>query len=63
MKASGIVRRIEACVIIGQTAPNPHKHWVFAGFPIEHKGVKNKFLWFLHSKSEGKSPRFLRCML
>ena len=26
MKATGIVRRIEECVIIGQTAPNPHKH-------------------------------------
>ena len=26
MKATGIVRRIEARVIIGQTARNPHKH-------------------------------------
>ena len=29
MKATGIVRRIEACVIIGQTAQNPHKQWAF----------------------------------
>jgi len=29
MKATGIVRRIEACVIIGQTTQNPHKHYVF----------------------------------
>ena len=26
MKATGIVRRIEECVIIGQTVRNPHKH-------------------------------------
>ena len=26
MKATGIVRRIEACVIIGQTVGSPHKH-------------------------------------
>ena len=29
MKATGIVRRIEDCVIIGQTAWNLHKHWSF----------------------------------
>ena len=29
MKATGIVRRIEACVIIAQTALNTHKHWDF----------------------------------
>ena len=29
MKATVIVRRIEECVIIGQTAQNPHKHWAF----------------------------------
>jgi len=33
MKATGIVRRIEACVIIGQTVGSPHKHWVFVGLP------------------------------
>ena len=45
MKATGIVRRIEACVIIGQTARNPHKHWGFSLVcPIERIGVKNGFL-------------------
>ncbi len=54
MKATGIVRRIEACVIIGQTAQNPHKHWGFPLVcPIEHKGVKIGFsAVFIHSKSE-----------
>ena len=49
MKATGIVRRIEACVIIGQTAENSHKHWVFSlVYPIEHKGVKIGFRRFLY---------------
>ena len=34
MKATGIVRRIEACVIIGQTVGNPHKHWAFRLFAL-----------------------------
>ena len=34
MKATGIVRRIEECVIIGQTAPNPHKHYGFSRFAL-----------------------------
>jgi len=34
MKATGIVRRIEACVIIGQTAENPHKHYGFRRFAL-----------------------------
>ncbi len=29
MKATGIVRRIEECVIIGQKSEKPHKHWSF----------------------------------
>ena len=29
MKATGIVRRIEECVVLGQTALSPHKHWAF----------------------------------
>ena len=29
MKATGIVRRIEECVIIGQKPKKPHKHWGF----------------------------------
>ena len=33
MKATGIVWRIDACAIIGQTAPNPHKHCFFASLP------------------------------
>ena len=32
MKATGIVRRIEEGVIIGQTAPSPHKHKNFHQF-------------------------------
>ncbi len=53
MKATGIVRRIEACVIIGQTAQNPHKHWVFADFcPTQFaynytfRHIHNKGLFF-----------------
>ncbi len=34
MKATGIVRRVEKCVIIGQTVPDPHKHWVFQWFAL-----------------------------
>ena len=29
MKATGIVRRIEARVIITPRAINPHKHWIY----------------------------------
>ena len=29
MKATGIVRRIEECVIIGQKSKKPHKHQGF----------------------------------
>ena len=29
MKATGIVRRIEECVIIGQKLKKPHKHYGF----------------------------------
>ena len=32
MKATGIVRRIEECVIIGQKSKKPHKHWGFSSF-------------------------------
>ena len=32
MKATGIVRRIEECVIIGQKLKKPHKHWGFRWF-------------------------------
>ena len=29
MKATGIVRRVEECVIIGQKLKKPHKHYEF----------------------------------
>ena len=32
MKATGIVRSIEECVIIGQKSKKPHKHWSFGSF-------------------------------
>ena len=32
MKATGIVRRIDECVIIGQKCKIPHKHRGFADF-------------------------------
>ncbi len=32
MKATGIVRRIEECVIITQRSLKPHKYWGFADF-------------------------------
>ena len=53
MEATGIVRRIEECVIIGQTAPNPHKHWGFCRF-LSNSIYTNQYI---HSKSEGISPR------
>ncbi len=33
MKATGIVRRIEECVIIGQTAQTRINTWILAGLP------------------------------
>ena len=32
MKATGIVRRVEECVILGQKSKKPHKHWDFRWF-------------------------------
>jgi len=32
MKATGIVRRIEECVIIGQKSKKPYKYWVSEHF-------------------------------
>jgi len=55
MKATGIVRRIEECVIIGQTARNPHKHYGFRRFaPPDALVSKSGFGDFLHNKSEVK---------
>ena len=34
MKATGIVRRVEECVIIGQKLKKPHKHWEFCKFAL-----------------------------
>lgn len=57
MKATGIVRRIEACVIIGQTAPNPHKHWVFTSLPHPTHWCQNRF--FTYFSGAEKSALFL----
>lgn len=44
MKTTEIVRRIEECVIIGQTVRNPHKHWGFGWFTLLNTRVsKNGF--------------------
>ena len=32
MKATGIVRRVEECVIIGQKLKKPYKYWVLEVF-------------------------------
>jgi len=34
MKATGIVRRIEECVILGQKSKRPHRHWFFRWFAL-----------------------------
>ena len=60
MKATGIVRRIDECVIIGQKSKKPHKHWGLQVCPIERIGVKIGF-WtvFIHNKSEVKFTSLL----
>ena len=45
MKATGIVRRIEECVIIGQTTRNPHKHWDFCKFALLNTRVSKSGFW------------------
>ena len=58
MKATGIVRRIDAGVIITPRAIKPHKHWVFCWFCPKHfektSGFRLQFLlkWGvgIHSK-------------
>ena len=45
MKATGIVRRVEECVIIGQTAPNPHKHYGFRRFVPLNALVSKTGFW------------------
>ena len=43
MKATGIVRRIEEYVIIGQKSRKPHKHWGLLVCPTRRIGVKTGF--------------------
>ena len=43
MKATGIVRRIEEYVIIGQKSRKPHKHWGLLVCPTRRIGVKIGF--------------------
>ena len=40
MKATGIVRRMDARVIITPRAINPHKHWGLQVCPTRRIGVK-----------------------
>ena len=49
MKATGIVRRIEARVIIIPRATNPHKHWGSRWFaPLNALVLKTGFGRFLY---------------
>ena len=51
MKATGIVRRIEECVIIGQTTRNPHKHWGFRWFAPLNALVSKTGFWAVLERS------------
>ena len=51
MKATGIVRRIEECVIIGQTAPSPHKHKNFHWFAPLNALVSKTGFWAVLERS------------
>ncbi len=55
MKATGIVRRIEECVITGQKSKKLHKYWFFRCFCLDSICTKTK----IHSKKRGISPRFI----
>ena len=57
MKATGIVRRIEECVIITPKPERQHKHWAFRWFAPPNALVsKTEFsAVFIHSKSEVKN--------
>ena len=65
MKATGIVRRVEECVIIGQTAKKTHKHLGFRYFaPLNALVSKTVFWRFLYiAKARGISPRFCNLIL
>ena len=51
MKATGIVRRIEVCVIIGQKSKNLHKHYGFRWF------LSNSICTKIRSKSVFRSKK------
>ena len=61
MKVTGIVRRIEACVIITPRAIKPPKHSGFRRFAILNTRVSklgfNRFLYI--AKARWISPRFI----
>ncbi len=61
MKATGIVRRIQARVIITQKPERPHKHWGFRWFASPDALVSKQGFWavFIHSKSEVKFTSLL----
>ena len=61
MKATGIVRRIEECVIIGQTVWNPHKHKDFYKFALLNTRVSKTI--FIHIKSEVYFTSLLRVLI
>ncbi len=60
MKATGIVRRIEECVILGQKSKNRINTRDFASLPHPTHWCRNEVLAvFIHSKSGvGKPLRF-----
>ena len=49
--ATGIVRRTEECVIIGQTAPSPHKHKNFHWFAPPDALVSKTGFWAILERS------------
>ena len=58
MKATGIVRRIEECVIIGQKPKKPHKHRVSADF-CGDQFAQYIVYYPIHSNSEAKFASLL----
>ena len=55
MKATGIVRRIEARVIIIPRATNPHKHWGSRWFAPLNALVSKTGFWAVLERSENHS--------
>ena len=59
MKATGIVRRIDAGIIIGQTVGNPHKHKDFHWFArLNTRVSKTGFRAFFEEKFLTKNSIF-----